>query len=233
MAELEARAQSAETKPEARRPRDREQAQLDILDAATVEFAEHGLSGARVDAIAVRTGMAVRMIYYYFGNKEGLYRAVLERAYGAMRRAERELGLDALSPAEAVRRLVEFVFDYQEAHPEFTRLVSIENIHGAQHIAQLETIATLNATVIDTLRTVLERGQKEGLFREDADPKRLHMLMTAFPFFRVANRHTLRALFGADPLDPADRAQQREMIVDAVLGYLQPPVAAPKPPRRR
>lgn len=207
----------------ARRSRDKEQARLDILDAATAEFAENGLSGARVDAIAARTGMAVRMIYYYFGNKEGLYRAALERAYGDMRRAERDLALDSLAPDEAIQRLVEFVFDYQEAHQEFTRLVSIENIHRAEHIAQLDSISALNATVIDTLRSLLERGQREGVFRQDADPKSLHMLMTAFPFFRVSNRHTLRTLFGDDPLSPAERPGQRRMIVDAVLGYLRPP----------
>jgi AcrR family transcriptional regulator len=209
----------------ARRSRDKEQARLDILNAATVEFAESGLSGARVDAIAARTGMAVRMIYYYFGSKEGLYRAALERAYGDMRRAEHDLGLDSLAPAEAIQRLVEFVFDYQEAHPEFTRLVSIENIHRAEHIAQLDTISALNATVIDTLRVILERGQRDGVFREDANPKSLHMLMTAFPFFRVSNRHTLKTLFGDDPLAAAERPGQRRMIVDAVLGYLRPPAS--------
>src|SRR3954463_11601310 len=75
---------------------DPEGAKQDILDVATKEFAQHGLSGARVDAIAARTRTAKHMIYYYFGSKEGLFLAVLEQSYARMRAAERELELDQL-----------------------------------------------------------------------------------------------------------------------------------------
>ena len=122
---------------------DPEGVKQDILDVATEEFANHGLSGARVDAIAARTRTAKHMIYYYFGSKEGLFLAVLEQSYARMRAAERELELDQLPPPEAIQRMVEFVFDYQEAHPDFTRLVSIENIHWGKHVAQSSTIQKL------------------------------------------------------------------------------------------
>ena len=204
----------------ARRARDPEATRRDILDVAEGEFAEHGLTGARVDAIAARTRSTVRMIYYYFGSKEGLYRAALERAYSAMRAAEAALGLEAMAPEDAVRRLVEFVFDYHEAHPAYNRLVSIENIHRAAHLGRSGTIAAANATVIETLDAILARGREDGVFRGDADAVSVHLLMTAFPFFRVANRHTLGVLFGRDPLDPALRAGQRRMCAEAVLGYL-------------
>ena len=204
--------------PQARDPRATQQG---ILDAAFIEFTDHGLSGARVDAIAARTGTNVRMIYYYFGSKDGLYCAVLEQAYTAMRLTERTLNLEALSPADAIRRLVEFTFDYQEANPRLSRLVTIENIHRAEHIARSETIQALNATIIATIAAVLARGQRDGAFRPDATPVGLHLLMTSFSFFRVANRHTLGAIFQQDPLDPALRDGHRRMIVEAVLGYLQ------------
>ncbi|WP_426958202.1 TetR/AcrR family transcriptional regulator [Muricoccus radiodurans] len=207
--------------PPARPARDPEATRRDILDAATAEFAEHGLSGARIDAIAARTRTTVRMIYYYFGSKEGLYRAAIERAYGAMRAAERELGLDALTPEGAVQRLVEFVFDYHEANQGFNRLVTIENIHRAEHLSRSSTIAAANATVIETLSAILARGQADGVFRVDADAVSVHLLITAFPFFRVSNRHTLGLLFGRDPLDEGLRADQRRMCVEAVLGYLR------------
>src|SRR5215212_10676857 len=135
---------------------DPEGAKQDILDVATEEFAQHGLSGARVDAIAARTRTAKHMIYYYFGSKEGLYLAVLERSYGRMRAAERELELDQLPPPEAIRRMVEFVFDYQEAHPDFTRLVSIENIHRGEHVAQSTTLQELNQSIIQVLDSILK-----------------------------------------------------------------------------
>src|ERR1700694_3575047 len=93
--------------------RDAEVTKRRILDAAEVEFAEHGLSGTRVDAIAARTDSNVRMIYYYFASKDGLYRAVLERAYGSMRETEKALELDRFGPLEAIKRLTEFTFEYQ------------------------------------------------------------------------------------------------------------------------
>ncbi|MCW3476900.1 TetR family transcriptional regulator [Rhodovastum sp. RN2-1] len=216
-----------------RRSRDPEQTRRDILDAAIAEFSEHGLSGARVDAIAARTRTTVRMIYYYFGSKEGLYRTVLEQSYGAMRKAEAGLALHGLAPADAIRRLVEFVFDYQEAHPEFTRLVSIENIHRARHLAVSETIQKQNATVMEALAAILERGQEQGVFRKDAAPLGLHMLMTAFCFFRVSNRYTLGTIFRDDPLSPALRAAHKEMAVASVLGYLQAGATAPAPHQGR
>lgn len=201
--------------------RDPQATQQGILDAAFIEFTDHGLSGARVDAIAARTRTTVRMIYYYFGSKDGLYRAVLEQAYTAMRTTERTLDLEALPPIEAIRGLVEFTFDYQEANPRFIRLVTIENIHRAEHIAGSETIQALNATVIASIAAVLERGQREGVFRRDAEPIGLHLLMTSFCFFRVANRHTLGTIFQQDPLAAELRDGHRRMIVDAVLGYLR------------
>ena len=202
-------------------PRDPGATRQGILDAAFIEFTDHGLSGARVDAIAARTGTNVRMIYYYFGSKDGLYCAVLEQAHTAMRLTERTLDLEALPPADAIRRLVEFTFDYQEANPRFARLVTIENIHRAEHIARSQSIQALNATIIASIAAVLARGQREGAFRLDATPVGLHLLMTSFCFFRVANRHTLGAIFQEDPLAPGLRDGHRRMIVEAVLGYLQ------------
>jgi AcrR family transcriptional regulator len=205
---------------------DPEGAKQDILDVATKEFAQHGLSGARVDAIAARTRTAKHMIYYYFGSKEGLFLAVLEQSYARMRAAERELELDQLPPPEAIRRMVEFVFDYQEAHPDFTRLVSIENIHWGEHVAQSPTIQKLNQSIIEVLDRVMKRGQKEGCFRTDIDTFDLHMLCTAFAFFRVSNRYTLSTLFDKDLSEPERRARQRHMVPDSILAYLQMKEAA-------
>jgi AcrR family transcriptional regulator len=220
-------------------PRDSEATRLRILDAAEQEFADHGLSGARVDAIAARTETNVRMIYYYFGSKDGLYRTVLERAYGRMRENEQRLALDTLPPADAIRTLTEFTFDYQQAHPEFVRLVAIENIHRAAHLRELQPIRQMNASVIETIGRILERGKAEGLFRADAEPIGVHLLITAFCFFRVANRYTLSTVFPLDPLARGLVAPHRRMLVDAVLGYLRSgtgaagpalPRSAPRPP---
>jgi AcrR family transcriptional regulator len=201
---------------------DPERTRRDILAVARAEFAENGLSGARVDAIAAGTQTTKRMIYYYFGSKEGLYLAVLEEAYAGIRAFEKELALDALPPPEAIRRMVEFTFDYQEAHPDFIRLVSIENINHGKYIAQSEAIRGLNATVIDALTRVLDRGRAAGVFRSDFGPIDLHMLISAFCFFRVSNRYTFGTLFAEDFDSPDRRQMHKQVIVDAVLRLLEP-----------
>ena len=81
----------------------------EIMEVATAEFADKGLSGARIDAIAAATRTSKRMIYYYFESKEGLYVAVLEEAYRRMRAIEAELQLQDLPPEDALRRLVGLV----------------------------------------------------------------------------------------------------------------------------
>ena len=210
----------AEATPEARRSRDPEQTRRAIIEAAIAEFSEKGFSGGRVDDIAARTSTTKRMIYYYFGGKEQLYAAVLEKMYGGIRDAEQQLRLDALAPAEAMRRLVEMTFDYHAAHPEFVRLVSVENIHEGKHVAASPAIRRRNAAVIGMIRGVLARGEREGAFRAGVDALDLHMLISGFCFYRVSNRHTLSAIFGRDLLAAECAAAHRHMVVEAVLRYL-------------
>ncbi|RKQ86100.1 TetR family transcriptional regulator [Solirubrobacter pauli] len=206
------------TPPE--RSRDRERTQAEILDVATREFAEHGYSGARVDDIAERTRTTKRMLYYYFGSKEGLFVAVLERAYTAIRDAEGAVDVDHLDPVAAIRRLAELTFDHHEAHPDFIRLVSIENIHRGEHMG--DSLAAINAPAVERIDRILQRGREAGAFREDVDAVDLHMLISSYCVFRVANRHTWQALFQRDLLDPALRDRYRSMLGDVVVEYLTP-----------
>jgi AcrR family transcriptional regulator len=209
-----------ENKDAARRRRDmldRERTRQEILAAAREEFAQHGLSGARVEAIAARTSTVKRMIYYYFGSKEGLYLAVLEEAYADIRRFEAELSLDHYPPVEAIRRLIEFTFDYDEAHLDFIRLVSSENVMNARYIAKSTAIQALNRGAITLLQSVLDRGKRDKVFRQDVDPVDVHLLISSFCFFRVSNRYTFNALFGRNLSDPAVCVLHKKMLTDAVL----------------
>lgn len=202
-------------KPDAARTR------ADILAVAREEFVSHGLNGARVDAIAEKTRTTKRMIYYYFGSKEGLYAAVLEEAYGDIRKTESGLDLALLDPKTAMRKLVEFTFDYHDNHTDFVRLIAVENIHQAQYIRQMPTIRDLNADVIAMLEDILKRGRATGDFKRDCTPVETHMLMSAFCFYRVSNRHTFGAIFNYDFSTPQVRTRHREMVVDIVLAWLQ------------
>ncbi|TCK23011.1 TetR/AcrR family transcriptional regulator [Pseudonocardia endophytica] len=202
------------------RRRDPERTRADILDEATGEFAERGYAGARVDEIAARTRTTKRMLYYYFGSKQGLYLAVLERAYVGIRALEQDLEVDDLAPARAVRAVAELTFDHHEAHPDFIRLVAIENIHHAEHLRTSPVLAGLAGPAVDVLDGILTRGRASGLFRDDVDALDVHMMISAFCVFRVANRHTFSAIFGRDLLEHGRRAQYRRMVGDLVVEYL-------------
>ncbi|MDE1182688.1 TetR family transcriptional regulator [Paraburkholderia sp.] len=207
---------------EARRKYDPEQTKRNILDVATQEFSAMGLTGARVDAIAERTNTTKRMLYYYFGSKEGLYSAVLDKVYGDIRELEQDLQISALDPMDGMRKLVEFTFDYHDKHRDFVRLVTIENIHGAKYVEQVKSFKNRNATVIHTIEDLLARGAADKTFRTDIDPIDLHLLISSLCFHRVGNRHTFGTAFGRDPSHPRLRARHRAMIVDAVLRFVRP-----------
>jgi AcrR family transcriptional regulator len=202
------------------RRRDAERTRREILDVATREFADRGYDGARVDEIAERTRTSKRMVYYYFGGKRQLYVAVLERAYAQIREAEAGVNLDHLPPAEAIRRLAEITFDHHEANPDFIRLVSIENIHRGEHIARLDSLAALNGPAIRLIEQILKRGRADGVFREDVDAVDVHLAISAYCFFRIANRHTFTAIFGRDPVDPARRGDYRRQLGDMIVSLL-------------
>lgn len=195
-------------------------AQSDILDVATAEFAANGYAGSRVDEIAARTRTTKRMIYYYFGSKEGLYLAVLERVYAQIRRVERGIQIDELSPDEALRKIAEATYDHHTTHEEFMQLVSIENIHRAEHLRQSETILRENVTAITLLEQVIQRGVAEGLFREDVDAVDVHMMISAYACFHVANRHTFAAIFRRDMLEPALQDSHRTLIGDMIVATM-------------
>jgi len=199
---------------------DPERVRRDILDIAREEFVEKGLSGARVDEIAARTSTAKRMIYYYFGDKEGLYLAVLEAAYGRMRAAEISLDFANMNPVEALERLAGLAFDYHVENPDFVRLVMVENIHRARHLKASKVIGELNLSAIRTVRKIYDRGVTEGVFRPGLDPLDIHLTFTAPAFYNVSNRATIREVFGHDMGDAEALTRRRQSVIEAVLRFV-------------
>lgn len=192
-----------------------------IIEVATAEFVDAGFSGARVDAIAEKTKTSKRMLYYYFGSKEGLYLAVLERAYAKIRALESRLDLQNLAPEEAMRSLINNTFDHDDANPDFVQLVSIENIHRAEHLKNSDVLRRTNSGVIDIIAAILERGEKTGVFKRKVDPVDLHQMISAECFFRVSNRHTFGAIFNRDLTAGDLKSRHRQMIADMILAYLK------------
>lgn len=202
------------------RLRDADRTRADLLRVATEVFAEQGLSGARVDEIAERTRTTKRMIYYYFGGKDQLYRAVLEDAYRGIREAEQSIHAGDLPPVAAARRIAELTFDHHHAHPAFIRLVSIENIHRGEHLRQVESIRELSHPVVSLLDDTLARGRETGEFRDDVDAIDVHMLISSYCVFQVANNETFGFLFGRDMAAKKVRERHRGILGDVVVAWL-------------
>ena len=200
--------------------RDPERTRARILEAARIEFAQRGLSGARVDQIAALAGSNKRMIYYYFDDKETLFLAALESAYAQIRRAEQSLKLTDLAPLEGMRRLVHFTWGYYLAHPEFITLLNSENLHGARHLKRSKEIRALHSPLVAMLDGLLARGQRAGVFRRGVDAVQLYISIAALGYFYLSNRHTLSTIFGRDLMRPRALRERLAHMTDLVLGYL-------------
>jgi len=215
-----ARSAVAPAASRARRARNAERTQAAILAAATKEFARHGFGGARVDRIAALAGTNKRMLYYYFGAKEGLFLAVLEAAYARIRGAEQRLDLTHREPAEGMRELVTFTWRHFLAHPEFISLLATENLHRAKHLKRSARIRSLHSPLVATISDLLERGQRAGVFRGGVDPVQLYVSIAALSYFYLSNAHTLSTIFGRDLLAPKAKAARHAHVVDLVLRAL-------------
>lgn len=200
-----------------------EAVQRDILRVATEIFATHGLSGARIDEIAKSTKTSKRMIYYYFGDKEGLYAAALEAAYTKVREGEAKLDLEGLHPTAALARLVAFTFDHHRANPDFIRMVMIENVHHAEYLKRSNVIRGLNEGAILRLADIIARGEERGCMRAGLDPVVLHWQISALSFFNVSNKPTFSALFGPALFSRDGQAHLREEAVAMILAHVRNP----------
>jgi AcrR family transcriptional regulator len=206
--------------PASKRTNDPERTVAEILTAATREFADKGLSGARIEAIAAAMSTKKFMIYYYFGSKEALYIAVLEDAYQRIRKREAGLHLSVLPPVDALRRLVRFAFDYHNEHPDFVRLVMGENMTNGKYLAQSAVIRELNSPVIDDVKNLYARGVADGTFRKGLNPVDIHMTISALSFHYVSNRSTFSLIFEPGSGHASTVKGRREAVTEAVLRYV-------------
>ena len=211
-------------RPSSRRPdpiRDPEAARARIMAAATAEFASHGFAGARMDRIAQAAPVAKGLLFHHFGSKEGLYRAVLERIYGTLRRRQDESRLLELGPVDGMRRLaVETFRSFREA-PEITALMNEENLHRARHLREIPGVRSLYNTLFEVMEKLLEEGRAQGVFRGDVEPIGLYVALSGLGYFYCANRWTLAAAFAGDLFRPRRIRDYEEMIGDMVVAYLR------------
>ncbi len=191
-----------------------------LIEAATQEFVRHGFQGASISQIVGAVDCNVRMIYHYFGNKLGLYRACIERAYAGLRQAERDATFWNLPPCEAVAALVRFTFDYMVDHPEFQGLMRIENMADGQHVRGLEQVSARAETLFAAIDDVLRRGRDENLFSLHPEPGRFYLTVLGLCTIHVSNRHTMGVVMGRDLATPAFLVDRRDEVVRIVLASL-------------
>ena len=203
------------------RTNDPERTMAEILTIATSEFAAKGLAGARIDEIAAATRTSKRMIYYYFGSKEGLYVAVLEAAYRRMRKIEADLHLSDLDPAIALQRLVEFTYDHHQGNEDFIRLVMSENVQRGEYLAQSQEIQKLNGSALQTIQEVYDRGVQQGAFKKGLTPLEIHSAISALTFFNVSNRHTFGLIFKGKSAQGKAQTLKKSQVVELINAYVR------------
>lgn len=206
-----------------RRQQDPEGTRRNIIEVASNEFALNGLAGARIDEIAEKTRASKRMIYYYFGDKEGLYVSALENAYRVVREGEAELDIESLDPLAGLRRLVGFTFDHHSEHEDFIRMVMIENIHSGRYMERSDALRAVNEAAIGRIASLYAKGVQTGVFRSGLEPLEIHWQISALCFFNVSNRATFSHIFGRDMGSPDTQATLRQNAIDMVVRYLAKP----------
>jgi AcrR family transcriptional regulator len=188
-----------------------------LLQAAVMVFAESGLSGGSVSRIAKKANSHDRMIYYYFGNKEGLFVAALEEIYRQYNAAESAVTLNLEQPITALQQAVTFFVRYFRDHPEFVTVLNSENLHRGKHISQSLLASQFSKPAIGLVQRALVAGQQAELFRRDVSPRDIYVMISAMGYFYQSNQYTLSAFLG-EPLSAPDRyAQWESFVIDAVF----------------
>ncbi|HEY8507365.1 MAG TPA: TetR/AcrR family transcriptional regulator [Steroidobacteraceae bacterium] len=208
----------------AREPRIRDAAltRMRILKAAISEFAEHGLSGARMDAIARRAGANMRMLYHYYGSKEDLYLTVLEHVYEDIRTREQQLNLEHLDPQEAMLALFEFTFSHFAQNPEIVSLWSGENMQRARFLSRSRRATEISSPLLTAIESTLRRGQKAGIFRPKISALQLYVSMVALSYFHISNAYTLSTIFRTDLHSKKWQDERRAHAREMIMAYLRP-----------
>lgn len=204
---------------------DQNQVRNRILDAALAEFASKGLQGARAEEIARQSGSAKRMIYYYFTDKEGLYRAAIQHAFGSDSALGNLDELDELPIVAALQEMIERTFDMHVNRPNFVRMLLQENFQHGEYIRQIPGIGQGTRATIASWKRLLDRGLKEGVVKKGIDPTRLHHSVSALGQFYISNEYSLKSNFDVDTALPDVIAQQRAHVVELIFSWILEPSA--------
>jgi AcrR family transcriptional regulator len=202
------------------RKRNAERTRKAILAAALREFAQAGFAGARIEKIVKAAKCNIRMLYHYFGDKKGLYMAVLESAYIDLRAREAELKIDFDRPLDGFLELQKFTFDYFEKNPRFEGLLRNENLQHGKFAAQSRVVTETAFPLRRTIERLIESGQSQGIFGPDLDPVQIYVTIAAMSRFHLANGYSLSATLNTDMSAPDWRRARLDHALALLEGYL-------------
>lgn len=206
--------------PPSPRIRDAEATKLRILEAAKKEFAQNGLEGARVDAIALEAQANKRMIYHYFESKENLFKVIIEQAYLDIRSEEALLNLESLAPKDAITEFVKFTWNYYLRNPEFITLVNNENLNKARHIKDSSTLREVSEKFVDRIQAILDKGTQDGTFRAGLDAVQVNITIASIGYYYLTNSHTGSVIFNRDFLSKKALQERLAFNIDTILRLL-------------
>lgn len=118
-----------------------------------------------------------------------------------------------------------FQFTRRQANPEFISMVGAENLLKGAFIQEIESIPRSSRPLIESIRTLLTKGEEAGIFRPNVDPTQLYISIVALSFIHISSRYTLSATFGLDLAAPDLLAARRQHVIDLIMTYLKPPSA--------
>lgn len=199
--------------------RDAEKSKQRILAAAEQEFADKGFFGARVDEIAEQAKINKRMIYAYFGDKEGLYKQVLSTVYRRMEGSEQPLVDSGYSGVELVREIISAYFAFLKSNPSVVSILMWENLNRGRYLNEIESSRIERSTSQYFVRK-LEEGKKDGTFRADIDAWHTVLSMITTCFANFSNQYTLSKLFHTDLSDEDMIEQRKQYTIQMILAYL-------------
>jgi AcrR family transcriptional regulator len=198
-----------------------EQSRQQILRAATVEFATHGLAGGRISRIVKKAASNPRMIYEHFGSKSALYIAALESALAELRAEELTLDVEHLDPMEGLLQLFDFMNGHFERDGHLVSLLRAENGTKARYMKKSRRIHEISSPVLAMTERLISRGVSEGKLAADIDPLRLYVMIAALSQFHLTNVHTLSSMFARDLSDPDWRAKRRADARRMLAAFLE------------
>jgi len=198
-----------------------EESRAAILHAAASEFAEHGIAGARTDAIARAAGVNKALLYYYFKDKETLYGAVLDEAFSGMRTTVFQALDSDLRPRKKIMAYVGAYFDFIASNQIYPKLMQREMMRAREgdslHIDRL--VKTYFQPIYRRVGDLLREGIAEGEFRP-IDPVHFIPSIVAIIIFYFSGAPVMRRIVRFDPLEPRRIAERRAAVLDFISAAL-------------